>query len=140
MLEFIVCVEVAVVFVVVTQVEVEKFVDEVVDWFLGFYVEVFYSGLHHQILVYSHERQQQIFISVVGPLKVHIEVEVILKYIAAHRLCLDEIPGRPLVFGHPTLKLISFLYLLKSSILFAEIFEQIQSHMHPLVIYIRKRL
>ena len=56
MLEFVVGVEEAVVLVVVAEVEIEKFIDEVVDWFLGFYVEVFDSGLHNQVLVDPHER------------------------------------------------------------------------------------
>ena len=112
MLEFMVGVEEAVVLVVVAEVEIEKFIDEVVDWFLGFYVEVFDSGLHNQVLVDPHERQQQILVAIVGPLKVHIKVEIILKYIAAHRLSLDEVPSSPLEFGHPTFQLITLLYLL----------------------------
>ena len=88
-LEFVVGVEEDVVLVVIAEVEVEEFVDKVVYWFLCLNVEIFDPGLHNQILVDPHKRQQQILVAVVGPLKVHIKVEIILEDIAADRLSFD---------------------------------------------------
>jgi hypothetical protein len=85
--------------VIVTEVEHEALVNEIVDGFRGIYVHIFDSSPHYQILFDGKERQDNVLIIMIASLKLHQKEELILDDTAAAARRTDNIFGHPLRMG-----------------------------------------
>ena len=69
--------------VIVGEIEVEALVDEIVDFPSGGNVQAFYRSLHSKVFIDFDERQKDVFFHIIGLLKIHIIVELVLKDVAS---------------------------------------------------------
>lgn len=90
--------------VIIGEIEVETFVDEVVHLFARSNIQVFDGTFHDHIFVDFEERQHNVFVCVVSFLEVHFIVELIFEYLASAPLCSYQILSRPLKLSHQTVK------------------------------------
>jgi len=78
MLEFMICIEKDILFVVSGEVKYKTLVDQIVIYFTSLNVHVLYQSLHNQVFLNLQKRQNNIFVSMVCLLEIHFVIKLIL--------------------------------------------------------------
>ena len=126
--------------VIIGEIEVETFVDEVIHLFAGSNIQVFNGSFHDHIFIDFEEGQHNVFVCIVGFLKVHFIVELIFEYLASAPFGSYQILCRPLKLCDQTIESILVSPQKKKSwVLLLEFFYNIQFHMHSLIVDLRTR-